>query len=39
VIEGMDVVQSIEKVRTGNQGYHQDVPLETVVINSIRLEA
>jgi len=39
VIEGMDVVQSIEKVKTGNKGYHQDVPLETVVINSIKLEA
>lgn len=38
VIEGMDVVQSIEKVRTGNQGYHQDVPVDAVVINSIKLE-
>ena len=39
VIEGMDVVQSIEKVKTGNKGYHQDVPLEAVVIDSIKLEA
>lgn len=39
VIEGMDVVQSIEKVKTGNRGYHQDVPVEAVVINSIKLEA
>ena len=38
VIEGMDVVQSIEKVKTGNRGYHQDVPVEPVVINSIKLE-
>ena len=39
VIEGMDVVQSIEKVRTGNRGFHQDVPVDAVVINSVKLEA
>lgn len=39
VIEGMAVVQSIEKVRTGTRGSHQDVPVETVVINSVKLEA
>ncbi|MGH7827691.1 MAG: peptidylprolyl isomerase [Candidatus Binatia bacterium] len=39
VIAGMDVVQKIEKVRTGNRGGHQDVPVEAVVINSARLEA
>jgi cyclophilin family peptidyl-prolyl cis-trans isomerase len=38
VLEGMDVVQNIEKVKTGNQGHHQDVPVEAVVINSIGLE-
>jgi peptidyl-prolyl cis-trans isomerase B (cyclophilin B) len=38
VIEGMDVVRNIEKVRTGNRGMHQDVPVDPVVINSIRLE-
>lgn len=38
VIEGMDVVQSIERVRTGNRGFHQDVPVEAVVINSVKLE-
>jgi peptidyl-prolyl cis-trans isomerase B (cyclophilin B) len=38
VIEGMDVVHSIEKVRTGSKGYHQDVPLEEVVIHSAKLE-
>lgn len=32
VIEGMDVVDKIRKVRTGNKGFHQDVPLEDVVI-------
>ena len=39
VIEGMDVVQSIEKVRTGNKGHHQDVPVEAVVIHSAKVEA
>jgi peptidyl-prolyl cis-trans isomerase B (cyclophilin B) len=39
VIEGMDVVRNIEKVKTGNRGMHQDVPVDTVVINSIKLEA
>lgn len=32
VIDGMDVVDKIRKVRTGNKGFHQDVPVEDVVI-------
>ena len=39
VVEGMDVVHAIEKVRTGNRGMHQDVPVEAVVINSAKVEA
>jgi len=39
VIEGMDVVHKIEKVKTGNRGYHNDVPTEAVVIQSAKLEA
>ena len=39
VVEGMDVVRAIEKVRTGNRGMHQDVPVEAVIINSLKLEA
>jgi len=38
VIEGMDVVHGIEKVKTGRKGYHEDVPLTAVVIQSVRLE-
>ena len=34
VIEGMDVVDSIKAVDTGNFGGHGDVPTESVVINS-----
>lgn len=32
VVEGMDVVDAIEKVRTGRKGFHDDVPVEDVVI-------
>jgi peptidyl-prolyl cis-trans isomerase B (cyclophilin B) len=32
VVEGMDVVDAIKAVKTGNNGGHQDVPVETVVI-------
>ena len=32
VVEGMDVVDAIEKVRTGRKGFHDDVPLEDVLI-------
>jgi cyclophilin family peptidyl-prolyl cis-trans isomerase len=36
VIEGMDVVDKIAKTPTGFSGRHQNVPLEPVVITSIR---
>lgn len=39
VIEGMDVVNAIKGVRTGSRGYHQDVPLENVVIESAKIIA
>ena len=32
VVEGMDVVDKIKKVRTGNRGGHQNVPLENVLL-------
>jgi peptidyl-prolyl cis-trans isomerase B (cyclophilin B) len=32
VVEGMDVVDKIKAVRTGSKGFHQDVPVEDVVI-------
>lgn len=34
VTDGMDVVEKIKTVKTGNYGYHQDVPVEAVVIES-----
>ena len=36
VVEGMDVVDAIAKVRTGDYLPHQNVPVEPVVIRSIR---
>ena len=32
VVEGMDVVEEIKKVKTGSQGGHRDVPVETITI-------
>jgi peptidyl-prolyl cis-trans isomerase B (cyclophilin B) len=32
VSDGMDVVNAIRSVRTGSSGFHQDVPVEDVVI-------
>ena len=32
VVKGMDVVDAIEKVRTGRKGFHDDVPKTDVVI-------
>lgn len=32
VVEGLDVVDKIRAVRTGNKGFHQDVPVDDVVI-------
>ncbi|WP_445945291.1 peptidylprolyl isomerase [Shewanella sp.] len=39
VVEGMDVVEQIKGVATGNRGMHQDVPLEAIVINSVSVKA
>lgn len=39
VIEGMDVVDAIAAVQTGNRGMHQDVPVEPVtIIKAVRVE-
>ena len=38
VVEGMDVVDKIKGVKTGNKGFHQDVPKEDVVIESVSVE-
>ena len=38
VIEGMDIVHTIEKVKTGNRGMHQDVPVDAVVIHTVKVD-
>jgi peptidyl-prolyl cis-trans isomerase B (cyclophilin B) len=35
VTSGMDVVDRIAAVTTGNHGGHADVPVETIVINQV----
>ena len=37
VVQGMDVVDKIAKVPTGNHGYYQDVPTTPVVIQSVKI--
>lgn len=37
VVEGMEVVDSIESAKTGRNGMHQDVPVEDVIINSVTI--
>lgn len=32
VVEGLDVIEKIRKVKTGSKGFHQDVPVDDVVI-------
>ncbi len=34
VVDGTDVVDSIKTVKTGSKGFHQDVPVEDVIIES-----
>lgn len=38
VVDGLDVVQEIEKVSTASRGGHQDVPVEDVVIEKVTVE-
>jgi len=38
VIDGMEVVDKIKAVRTGNKGGHDDVPVDDITIKSITLE-
>lgn len=39
VSEGMDVVNDIKGVATGNAGYHQDVPRTPVIIETAEVIA
>ena len=37
VTEGMDVVEAIRQVETGRRSFHQDVPVEDVIIERVEL--
>ncbi|MDR0634059.1 MAG: peptidylprolyl isomerase [Azoarcus sp.] len=37
VIDGLDVVDAIRGVNTGNKGFHQDVPKEDVIIERVEV--
>ena len=37
VTEGMDVVDKIVKAKTGNHGMHQNVPVEPIIIESVKV--
>ncbi len=39
VVEGMDVVDAIRALPTGNKGFHQDVPKESVIIEKAEVLA
>ena len=38
VVDGLDVVEKIKGVKTGNHGMHQDVPVDPVEIESVTVE-
>ncbi|QEP44903.1 peptidyl-prolyl cis-trans isomerase [Ectothiorhodospiraceae bacterium BW-2] len=37
VVDGMEVVDKIKAATTGNAGYHQDVPVNDILIESVRI--
>ncbi|MGW8313193.1 MAG: peptidylprolyl isomerase [Desulfuromonadales bacterium] len=38
VTSGLDTVDAIRQVKTGNRGLHQDVPVETITIRKVTIE-
>ena len=38
VVQGMDVVDKLRKVPTGQKGMHGDVPLQPIIIKQATLE-
>jgi peptidyl-prolyl cis-trans isomerase B (cyclophilin B) len=39
VVSGQEVVDTIKKVKTGSKGFHQDVPVEPIIIEQMIVEA
>ena len=38
VTDGMEVIDAIRQVKTGNKGLHQDVPVEAITIQKVTVE-
>lgn len=38
VVDGMNIVDEIAKVRTGSKGGHRDVPMETITITGVKTQ-
>ncbi len=38
VTDGIEIVEAIENVATGNHGHHQDVPVENVIIETVTID-
>ncbi len=39
VTDGMDIVNAMRQVKTGNSGMHQDVPVEAITIQKVTVES
>jgi peptidyl-prolyl cis-trans isomerase B (cyclophilin B) len=39
VVQGLEVIDKIASVKTGNQGHHQDVPTEAIIIEAANVIA
>ncbi|MEY4593421.1 MAG: hypothetical protein RIR18_2316 [Pseudomonadota bacterium] len=37
VVEGIEVVEAMSKVKTGSKGFHQDVPKEAIIIEKAEI--
>lgn len=37
VVDGLDVIDAMAKVATGNKGFHQDVPREAIIIEKAEI--
>lgn len=38
VVDGMDIISKIKETRTGTKGFHQDVPIEPIIIEKVVIE-
>jgi peptidyl-prolyl cis-trans isomerase B (cyclophilin B) len=38
VVEGMDIVEKMKTVETGNNGFHQDVPVDDIIVLSTTID-